>query len=318
MRRLAAILALALTLCACAEFPPPMPPETIAPADADAGTLTAMAAHETLPPETMPPEPEPPPIALPESVDTNITDKTARALVADMAALADEWSVAISYISGDGAWYASVNGGEVFPSASTIKPMYCQYLIEAGVDMAREITHNVTLNRTSITGRFTEDALGERFTVEELMRAAVGSSDNMAYRILFSAFGRWGYNAWAEEIGVPELIFPTPYEFLDVTAPDLSRGMLAILQRDGDGVVAGMMKDADRKVQIAAGTRWECASKYGFEGWTLGYHDTAIVYAPAPYVLTVMSHIFAYDTDADVPFEEAARLADAVNAALFE
>ncbi|MBO5273749.1 MAG: serine hydrolase [Clostridia bacterium] len=253
-------------------------------------------------------------LPLPDSVSTNITNNDVRKLLARMAEIADEYGVSVSYISGDGSYFCSIDGDKLYRSASTVKAIYCQYLVSTGIDLSAELLFDAQEARTSVSGMLASDARGERFSVGELIEYTLVYSDNMAYRMLFEEFGVEGFNRWVKDLGLEELAFPSAeYEFFDVSAGALSGGMMVILQ---DGRLIETMKRAGFKL-LALGTDHETANKYGYEGGTKGYHDTGIILAPNPYVLTVMSIIDANRADAAVPFYEVTRLCDKLNEMLF-
>lgn len=86
-----------------------------------------------------------------------------------------------------------------------------------------------------------------------------------------------------------------------------------------DDTLLEHLKNTDYNKQIPAGTKHETAHKYGSNGGTDGYHDTAIVYAPERgYVLTIMTNIDTSQTeDEDAVFRKVAELCDALHAVLF-
>jgi len=254
------------------------------------------------------------PMALPSFVQTNLEKDDERRIILEMAKLANEYGISIAYRSGDGQYYCSVDGDKLYRSASTIKAMYCQYLLSAGVDQEQSILWNTSAVRTSASGNYTADKWGSTFSVEQLIHDTIVFSDNMAYRILFETFGIWEYNAWIMAQGIEGLCFPyAEYEFFDVSANGLSEGMMLILQ---DGQLLEYLEKAKFQL-LSRGTSYKTASKYGYEGGTKGYHDTGIVFAPYPYVLTVMSNLDAHQKEAEQPFIRAVRLCDMLNAVLY-
>ncbi len=274
-----------------------------------AGEVVTTAASEAPLPEK---------IELPDGVVGSIEDADAAAVISELAALTEAYDFSVSYRSGDGIHALSIGGEKRYRSASTIKAMYCQYLYCAGTDEAREILFDAQEVRTSVTGKLTADKRGKRFTVGELIGYTIVSSDNMAYRMLFEEFGVEGYNDWVRELGLSGLAFPTAeYEFFDVDADSLSGGMLEILRYSGeDGRLVELLKGAEFKL-MGLNTEYEVASKYGYEGGVMGYHDTGIIFAPTPYVLTVMTNMDANREDAGLPFFEAVRLFDELNRILY-
>lgn len=84
----------------------------------------------------------------------------------------------------------------------------------------------------------------------------------------------------------------------------------------GDPTLVEHLKSTTYNWQIPAGVSHDTAHKYGYEGGTRGYHDTAIIYAHAPYMLTVMTHIDPNAGEDISIFAAVAERTDRLNAAL--
>jgi len=248
--------------------------------------------------------------------ETTITDMRAIEILKQIADIAAEYDLAISYRFDDLRYH--INGLREYSSASTIKPIFCQYLYENGLDDHPPIVFESDVTRSSTSGKLTTEHKGESFFVEELIGYALRESDNMAYRLLYETFGTEGFNAYVSELGIPGLALYDHIEYTHLTANELTDAMWYILMRSKDDPrLTEHLINASYKWQIAKGTDHTVASKYGYQQNVLCYHDTAIVYAPKPYVLTVMSGL---DPNADEyatdPFIEVTRLTDALHAIL--
>lgn len=255
---------------------------------------------------------------MPDNVNTNITDNDALKILCRIGNVANEYGVAVAYKYNN--YYYRINGSVNYASASTIKAVYCQYLLASGADFNEEIVFDTDDVRSSTSGKLTDEHKGEVFTVGELVGYTLRYSDNMAYRLLFNKYGRQGFNAYVKELGIPGLAFGTDHEFTQVTAAELSDGMWEILEYSSkDKILTDHLINADYKYQIASGTKYTVASKYGNQGGTKGYHDTAIVYAPEPYVLTIMSNLDVRNNpDANKPFARITGLTDSLHKILCE
>lgn len=280
--------------------------------------------EESVPGESVPenPLPEAPvpdveaPLPEPEAIHTD--DPETLSLLAEITALAEEHGLSVSYLSGDGMHSFSVNGGEARPSASTIKAMYCEYLLESGVDWQEKLLFDMEVTMDSSSGALTEEKLGSLFTVGELIDYALRNSDNMAYALLYAAFGKENYNAWVVELGLPGLQIFSESGYTVVSADDLSRGMLEIYRYSrADGRVVSPLRHARFRSRLSAGIPHAVACKFGLKSDRTGYHETAIVYAPAPYMLTVMSCLNPDEPGEALPFIEAAKLVDRLNQRLY-
>lgn len=248
--------------------------------------------------------------------ETNITDERALEILQQIVDVAAEYDLAVSYRFGDLRYH--IYGSREYSSASTIKPIFCQYLYEKGFDDHPPIVFESDVTRSSASGKLTEDHKGESFSVEELIGYTLRYSDNMAYRLLYETFGFEDFNAYVSGLGIPGLALYNNTEYTHLTANELTDGMWRILEcsKDDQRLVEHLI-NASFKQQIAAGTDYTVASKYGYQRSVLCYHDTAIVFAPKPYVLTVLSGLDPNaDEPAEEPFRNVTRLTDALHAIL--
>lgn len=316
MKILAFFLAL-LILAGCAS--PPVPPSL--PGDSlRADSAAPAVAPVSPPPETAAPETEPPApavLSLPDGMESALTDPAAGDLLAQISALAAEAKLSAVCMLPDGTIYYAIGADEKYPAASTLKPPFCQYLLDSGKDLTEEIPLG-EITRPSSSGLFTDPQAA--FPAEMLMEYAVRYSDSMAYLALHTHYGAKGFNAWLKTVGITGLRLPNTFEYTDITARQLSIFMAYILRRaqeSGDSRLLDWMKNTTFTAGIAGGTDHEIAQKYGFEGGNLGFHHTAVVFADPPYILTVMSHLNP-NTDDISSFEEITRLSDRLHALMQE
>ena len=243
-------------------------------------------------------------------IDTNITDNDALNILEQIVLVADKYELSISYKFNQ--YYYSINGDKTYDSASTIKAVYCQYLMATDADFDERLVFDTEYDRSSSSGKLTVEHKGELFTVGELIKYTIVYSDNMAYRLLFDKYGYKGFNEYVKELGIPGLAFGSDHEFTRVTATDLTAGMWEVLQfSKKDNRLTDFLVDAEYKYQIASGTDYTVASKYGYQGGTKGFHDTAIVFANEPYVLTIMSNLDpSKNANATKPFGQITAFTD--------
>ncbi len=309
-------------------FPESMPVETDTPTETNAPLPEQTEIIETEPPaETLqipeqPAESEtaaPEPLILPESIHTNITHPDGAQILRELWNLFEPYPDAALYFTDEtGEFRVGIREDMKFHSASTVKAPYCQYLIASGTDLTQSVQFAAS-TRTSASGFLTADRVGTSFTVGELMEYTIRHSDNQAYRLLLDTFGTEEYGRYAESIGAPGLVL-TDGEWAFVTPQELSDAMLEIHRTsETNPNLAEHLKNTSFNAQISAGTEYETAHKYGYNGGADGYHDTAIVYAPGrAYVLTVMTHLdFAVEKDPNALFRTAASLCDRLHAVLF-
>lgn len=291
--------------------------ESEAPETAVPETAAQTAAQPETEPETAePPETELQPLNLPDSVTTNIVNPDAEPILAEIAHTFAEYPDAAAYFSDvNGKFCFGINEDVKFHSASTIKAPYCLYLLNSGSDPETKIPFTVS-SRTSASGKLTSSAVGQSFTVRELIGYTIRDSDNQAYKLLYDTFGTEDYNAFVTSAGIPGLALSGESEWAQVTARELSAAMALIYHTSED--LAEELRNASFNAQIASGTAYETAHKYGYNGGADGYHDTAIVYAPGTaYVLTVMTYNeFSAGKDPNALFRTAAALCDELHGVL--
>lgn len=304
-----------LTACAAESTPPSLPADALFAPTADPAAAPVSPPPETTAAETEPPETEPPApvmLLLPDGMESDLTDPAAGELLAQIAALAAEAKLSAVCMLPDGTVYYAIGADEKYPAASTLKPPFCQYLLDSKKDLTEEIPLG-EITRPSSSGLFTDPTAA--FPAEMLMEYAVRYSDSMAYLALHSHYGAKGFNAWLKTVGITGLRLPNTFEYTDITARQLSILMAYILRRaeeSGDTRLTDWMKNTTFPYGIAQGTDHKIAQKYGFEGGNLGFHHTAVIFADPPYILTVMSHLNP-NTDDITPFEEITRLSDALH-----
>ncbi len=274
------------------------------------------------PPETVTPaetEPLVPP-TLPDNLHTNITDPNAAFILMEIyEAISASTDAGVYFTDVDEEYWFGIGEENRYHTASTVKPVYCQYLLSAGVDLETEITLQ-QVSRTSSTGKLNWDDIGTTFTVGELIEYSIRYSDNQAHRLLYETFGIEGYNKYVANFGSGGLPMDEEYEWSRVTPKKLSRVMLEIHRYSAENsILIEHLKNTTFNSQIPIGTKYDTAHKYGSNGGTDGYHDTAIVYAPErAYVLTIMTHIDTSQTeDEDAVFRRVAELCDELHAVLF-
>ncbi|MBR5540345.1 MAG: serine hydrolase [Clostridia bacterium] len=215
---------------------------------------------------------------------------------------------------------------EIYQTASVIKAPYVKYLLEvANVDLNKKLKMTKKQGGSS---HIDAQPIGTEFTVKELMEYAIRYSDNTAYYMLNEEFGFSGFNAYADMLGIRSnnankltLVFPKPrFGYLSARDAGLYFEDIAKYIEQGSEN-AKMLKSwlttttVDGMLADALGATYEVAHKYGEQG-SQAYHDAAIVYAPQPYVLTILSTLEPYADASDKVFSNVAALIDAIQTQL--
>ena len=221
------------------------------------------------------------------------------------------YSVSIYYKNLDTGFTYSHRGGLIYNSASLNKTphaLYVYHLAEMGLaDLSRVHTFTVREYRGG-TGVMRHMPFGTRFTTSELLIHSVRDSDNAAYHMLLNIFEGYSpsYLEFYRGIGGDAGLFSRYTGRLNLmSAEEAGLIMYRIFQYiESDGIYAAEFKNSllnsDVPIIIAD---YPVAQKYG--RWDGNFHDKAIVYAPSPYILVIMSTL---DQHGDGAFEEFAEI----------
>lgn len=218
-------------------------------------------------------------------------------LSADTVAMLD--AAIGAYGEGVSVYYRDLGSGTVYeyqaldkyPAASVIKAPYCMYVYslvsqgKADLDQTFVYTEEYTQGGTGLIQKMEP---GAELTLRQLLALAIRESDNIAFAMLRKAFPATGYKAFAADLG---LQFPEDIRWATnslLCARDAGMYMTAIdafIRSDPHG--PDLEYDMRRTKYPLIRSSYPIARKYG---WMEGaYHDAAIVYAPHPYVLVILS-----------------------------
>jgi len=134
--------------------------------------------------------------------------------------------------------------------------------------------------------------VGASFTQRDLLHLMLSPSDNIATRILRRIHGLDGYRDFIESIGGnPHFIQSLTYSYLSADEAGLiMREIYRYIESGGtysyefrDNLFANRYPFIISDHPVASKSGW--ASNFGG-----AYHDMAIIYAPSPYVLTILSN----------------------------
>ncbi|MDD7428702.1 MAG: class A beta-lactamase-related serine hydrolase [Oscillospiraceae bacterium] len=247
------------------------------------------------------------------NTNTNIFDEEMLALLSEITeAAAQSQNVSIYYHDTETGYYFYYNPDSVYNSASTIKAIYCQYIVQSGADLSRKVEFTYA-EKESYSGKLTANAVGQYFTVDELIQYSLIYSDNMAYRLLFRTFGNEGFNTYIKSLGLSRPQLSSYSEYTTVTAKDMDKCMLEIYrysEAENAPYIIELLKNTTYNVQLSKGTKYETAHKYGYQGGSNGFHDTAIIYADEPYILSVYTNVNGNDKDCYKIFVQLSELTE--------
>jgi len=223
------------------------------------------------------------------------------------------FDVSIYYKNLDTGFIYSHRGDLIYNSASLNKTphaLYVYYLAESGLVDLSEIHTFTPANYRGGTGVIRHMPFYTEFTTSELLIHSVRDSDNVAYFMLLNIFADYwlSYIEFYRSIGGNAGLFGEYAGRLNLmTAEDAGLIMYRIhqfIEGGGDSPYAAEFKNSllnsDVPIIIAD---YPVAQKYG--RWDGNFHDKAIVYAPSPYILVIMSTL---DRDGQGGFEEFAEI----------
>ncbi|MCM1060854.1 MAG: class A beta-lactamase-related serine hydrolase [Eubacterium sp.] len=246
--------------------------------------------------------------------NTNIFDESMLAELSKITETAESYggNISVYYNDTETGYYFYYKPNETYKSACTVKASYCQYIIQSGADLDEKIKFTSAVKK-SCSGLLSADKVGKYFTVRELIQISIIYSDNMSYRLLFNRFGYKGYNEYIKSLGLNAPQLTATYEFARVTAKDIAKCLKEVYrysEETGDTFLVDLMKNTDYEYQITSGTKAETAHKFGNQGGTGGYHDSAIVYTEEPYILAIFTNIDPTSKKANEPFQKIAGMVE--------
>jgi len=195
------------------------------------------------------------------------------------------------------------NAERVYFSASVPKAMLALYIYQKAEREEVDLDSIMTFMQQDFMGgsgvirhRY---SLGRTFTQRELLRLNVSESDNIATLMLIREHGLSGYREFISDIGGNPNFVRNRVMNSQLTANEAGIFAQAIFDYiESDGIYSREFKNAllDNQFPFIV-SDYQVASK---TGWTapIAWHDMAIVYAPSPYILVILSARSGW-TDAD-------------------
>ncbi|MDR2182998.1 MAG: class A beta-lactamase-related serine hydrolase [Clostridiales bacterium] len=223
------------------------------------------------------------------------------------------YNVAVYYKNLDTGFSYSHRGGVIYASASLNKAphaLYVYYLAESGLADLSQVHVFGPGNYRGGTGIIRFMPFGTEFTTNELLIHSVRDSDNAAFGMLLGLFANHypSYREFYRSIGGNTDLFDNATGRLNLmTAEEAGLIMYRIYQYiESGGAYAHDFKDSllNSDVPIIMAD-YPVAQKYG--RWDGNFHDKAIVYAPSPYILVIMSTLDRHGGGAFEEFAEISR-----------
>ncbi|MEG0691541.1 MAG: serine hydrolase [Oscillospiraceae bacterium] len=216
------------------------------------------------------------------------------------ATSSDKDNIAIpSHVS---IYFEDIESGYVYTSnedykyfiASLIKAPYSMYLYTLAEQGNCDLNELFTIQFKDIqegTGKIKEKKQEEfplTMSVRELMSYSIRYSDNTAMEALRKRYNHVGYLEYAKSLGIH---YPKDVAYMvngKITAKDAGVFLKAIYNYIEMGKYGHALKeDMSKTTNPMIRSNYPIVRKYGWA--ELSFHDMAIVYAPHPYLLTILS-----------------------------
>ena len=201
-------------------------------------------------------------------------------------------TVSVFYENIESGFTYGYNENKAYFGASAIKAPYVLWLFELaeeGKANLDEVHAYTAADKWGGTGIIQNMPYGTTFTEHELIRLTLTESDNVAFRMFVKKFyGESGFRDFVEEMGgEPERVHNVTYNELTVADGGLFAREINKYIEGGHTFSEEFRQDLlDNKTKFVV-SDYQTATK---SGWDVGgFHDIAIVYAPSPYTLSIMS-----------------------------
>ncbi|MDR2183112.1 MAG: class A beta-lactamase-related serine hydrolase [Clostridiales bacterium] len=212
------------------------------------------------------------------------------------------------------------NPERVYFGASTNKiynALYVYTLAERGLITLDNIHTFTAADYRAGSGLIRHMPFGTRFTTQELLNHSIRYSCNVAYRMLALRYSAPGFTFWdfVDEVGANRArILSLTAKNID--AIDAGIWMTAVFHYlESDGRYAHILReDLIYAFNPIVSDNYDVAAKYGWMAPISGeFHDMAIVYAPSPYILIILSDTGSAPGLGFGPFASISRMFEAFN-----
>ncbi len=239
-------------------------------------------------------------------------------------------AVAFYYMDLQSGDIMEYNSEYVFYTASVIKEPYVLWTLME-IEKAEEEGYvkdtKFDVDRTFIytedkyksgSGIIQNSEFGTAYTYYDLLKLTITYSDNVAFAELRNVFGRSGFNAFSESIGVKN----PQKKLYSANAREMGAYLLETFKYfESDGKYSEALKSwmlgTNHRIMIPSAVRpTQVANKYG---WDYGaYHDIAIVFDEHPYLLVIMTELENGSKDDNVFIRELAAKINEIHISSYE
>jgi len=201
--------------------------------------------------------------------------------------------LSVFYKNMDSGFTFTYNPNRVFFGASTNKvysALYIYTLAERGYITLDGIHTYTAADHRGGSGRIQHMSFGTQFTTAQLLNHSIRYSCNVAYRMLALRYNHRDFTFFdfAREIGANRAMLLS-LTAKNVTATDAAVWMNALFHylESGGRYSHVLRNDLIYAFGTIVSDNYDVALKYGW--MDANFHDMAIVYAPSPYILIIMS-----------------------------
>lgn len=203
-----------------------------------------------------------------------------------------EGTLAVAYYDITSGYQYYYNGTHSFPAASVIKAPFCRYVLgmaeQNGLDLSAEMAYTEDMY-VGGTGTIKNDEFGTTYTQSQLIKLAIRKSDNIAFKMLRQIYPAAGFKQYAKAIGITDIGGIKNINSSNINAVNAVTYMKDIYTYiTGDNQYGKILETHMRNtVNPMICSQYPVVRKYG---WMDGaYHDMAIIKAPRPYIVVILS-----------------------------
>ncbi len=217
------------------------------------------------------------------------------AQVASLDALIGSYSgnVSVGYYDVTSGYQYLYNGDHVYMAASVIKAPFCRYVLglaeEFGIDLSQMTSTYTESMFAPGTGIIQESEYGTVYTHDRLIELAMCESDNTAFKMLRTAYNTKKYQEFARSIGIQNIAGIKNVSSSRLDAKDAVtylKDLYAYIYGDtkyGKLLESHMLRTSYPMIRSS----YPVVRKYGW--MDNAYHDMAIIHAPRPYLLVILT-----------------------------
>lgn len=203
-----------------------------------------------------------------------------------------EGALAVGYYDITSGYQYAYNGELSFPAASVIKAPFCRYVLgmveQNQLDLSSELTYTEEM-LVGGTGSIKDAEFGTVYTQEELIKLCIRKSDNVAFKMLRQVYPVDGFKQYARSIGITDIYGIKNISSSNINAVNAIAYMKDIYSYITEDNQYGKTLELHMRstVNPMIRSKYPVVRKYG---WMEGaYHDMAIIKAPRPYILVILS-----------------------------